>query len=213
MSCKTWSFEKKDWGILSFQEAYDRQFNLRQRRIAGEIPDQIIFLEHHPVITQGRQDCTQDFYHSKLWYEKHGIAICDAKRGGRLTYHGPGQLVVYFIVDLHELKIKVPDFVLSLEKQLIKILGDYGVIGELKCSSPGVFVRGKKIASIGLSVDRGVTMHGISINLNNPLDVFGTFKACGEGDATSSLSIELAQTINLEDFKEKFYRSLVNLKD
>jgi lipoyl(octanoyl) transferase len=201
------------------------QLRLAARRQAEEIPDVLLLLEHPPVYTRGRRSTAEELPMGAEWYEAQGIAVRDTDRGGRVTYHGPGQLVAYPIVSLRPYGDDVHEYVRRLERVAIASLDEHGVeAGTIEGltgvwthpparrpdrSSPtapmgpsGEGVReARKIGSIGVHVSRGVTTHGLAINVNNDLQPFEWIVPCGiEGCRVTSLSRELGAEQDLDAF-------------
>lgn len=179
-------------GRYSFSEALQKQQELKSRRQHGEISDIVLTVEHPRVITKGRRPADGDFLIPPEELERRGYAVAEAGRGGRLTYHGPGQLVAYFIVSLRERRLSVPAFVRQVEESVIRTVRAYGIVAERREGCPGVWIEGRKIASVGLAVDRGVSMHGIALNVNPKLSDFDVIVPCGITDCRmTSLEQEL----------------------
>ena len=201
-------------GTVPYADAFDAQRRLAERRRAGELPDLLLLLEHPPVYTRGRRSTPAELPMGASWYEAQGIEVLDTDRGGLVTYHGPGQLVAYPIVDLRGYGDDVLRFVRGLERVIIEALGEAGVSARTIEGLTGVWTEGeapptvaepraRKIASIGLHVSRGVTTHGLAINVNNDLQPFEWVVPCGiEGVAMTSLSRELGAEQDLAAFAE-----------
>lgn len=179
-------------GVVPYEEARELQGRLAARRQRGEVPDVLLLLEHPPVYTRGRRSQPGELPMGVEWYEAQGIEVRDTDRGGLVTYHGPGQLVAYPIVDLGAYGNDVHEYVRGLERTMIEALGEAGVQAETIEGLTGVWVGKRKIGSIGLHVSRAVTTHGLAINVNNDLQPFEWIVPCGiEGVAMTSLSREL----------------------
>jgi lipoyl(octanoyl) transferase len=180
-------------GTVPYRDALTIQKDLRARRQAGELPDTLLLLEHPPVYTRGRRSGAEDLPFGEGFYRAKGIDVVDTDRGGRLTYHGPGQLVGYPIMGIDD----VGRFLRAMEDAIVSALAEEGVHA---CSRhlegidyTGVWVEDRKIASIGLHVSRGVTTHGFAVNVDTDLDPFSWVIACGLPDvAMTSLANELA---------------------
>jgi lipoate-protein ligase B len=195
-------------GLTDYASAQELQTELRARRQRGEVGDTLLLLEHPRVITRGRRPAHGDFRIAPEVLRRKGFAIEDARRGGRLTYHGPGQLVVYFIVSLKERGWKVPAFVAAVEQTAILTLRHFGVEAGRRKGCPGVWVRGAKIAAIGLSIDRGVSMHGLALNVDPDLKDFEVIIPCGIEDcAVTSLKRETGQDVALDRVERAFCRA------
>jgi lipoyl(octanoyl) transferase len=182
-------------GLVPYAEAGDLQGRLQERRQRGEIADVLLLLEHPPVYTRGRRATPEELPMGVEWYEAQGIEVRDTERGGRVTYHGPGQLVAYPIVSLEPYGGDVVEYVRNLERVMIAALADFGVEAGLIEGETGVWVHGegrpRKIGAIGLHISRGVTTHGLAINVNNDLQPFEWVVPCGiEGCAVTSVGRE-----------------------
>ncbi len=190
-------------GVVPYEEARELQRQLAARRQRGEIADVLLLLEHPPVYTRGRRSQPEELPMGVEWYEAQGIEVRDTDRGGLVTYHGPGQLVAYPIVHLGAYGDDVHRYVRGLERVTIEALGAAGVPAETIEGLTGVWVGRRKIGSIGLHVSRGVTTHGLAINVNNDLQPFEWIVPCGiEGVAMTSLSRELGAEQDFDAFAD-----------
>jgi lipoyl(octanoyl) transferase len=165
-------------GTVPYRDGVELQEALRARRQAGELPDLLLVLEHPPVYTKGKRTEPGDLPMGEDWYRSQGIDVCDTDRGGRVTYHGPGQLVAYPIMAVE----RVRDFVNTMETAIVRALGDEGIDAEVRDTPfTGVWVPGAdaKIASIGVRVSGGVTTHGLAVNVDNDLQPFEWIVPCG----------------------------------
>jgi lipoyl(octanoyl) transferase len=213
-------------GTVPYEEAGVAQRWLRDARQEQAIPDVLLLLEHPPVYSRGRRSTAEELPMAREWYEAQGIEVRDTDRGGRVTYHGPGQLVAYPIVDLRPYGDDVHEYVRRLEQVAIGALADHGVSAETIEGLTGVWTQGtpppggrrdemrngapqivpsaeeaRKIGSIGVHVSRGVTTHGLAVNVNNDLQPFEWIVPCGiEGCQVTSLSRELAKEQDLDAF-------------
>lgn len=179
--------EWQNLGCMKYLEAWRLQEGLRERRIAGEIPDRFLIVEHPPVFTLGKRDCDGDFISSMEQIRADEIEIVKCDRGGRITYHGPGQMVGYFIFSIDSQGIGIKDFVRSVEDVCIGVLSDFEIHASRDAEHPGVWVGREKIAAVGLNVSRGVTLHGFALNVNCDLAPYRHIVACGikDRDVTS----------------------------
>jgi len=191
-------------GLVPYEEALVAQRWLRDAREDESIPDALLLLEHPPVYTRGRRSTPEELPMAEEWYAMQGIEVRDTDRGGRVTYHGPGQLVAYPIVDLRPYGDDVHEFVRRLEKVAISALAEHGVGAGTIEGLTGVWTEdepARKIGSIGVHVSRGITTHGLSINVNNDLQPFEWIVPCGiEGCLPSSLSRELGAEQDMDAF-------------
>jgi lipoyl(octanoyl) transferase len=199
-------------GQVAYEDARDLQKRLEVARHAGEIPDVLLLLEHPPTYTKGRRTKPGELGMGEAWYRMQGIEVCETDRGGRVTYHGPGQLVGYPIVSLKEYGGRVKDYVCNLERLMIDSLAPYDISAEVIEGLPGVWVgggppEGRKIGSIGVHVNRGVTTHGFAINVNNDLQPFEWVVPCGiEGVRMTSIGRELGEAQDMDSYLDVIAR-------
>jgi lipoyl(octanoyl) transferase len=172
-------FVVRDLGRLGYAEAYSKQKDLEARRKLGEIPDQLLIVEHPHVITLGRNGHMQNLLARPEVLERAGIAFFSTDRGGDITYHGPGQIVGYPIFDLREWKRDVIAYVRAVEQAIIDGLASFGISGERVRGCTGVWVDGAKIAAIGVHISRWVTSHGFALNHRTDLSYFQYIVPCG----------------------------------
>jgi lipoate-protein ligase B len=162
-------------GRVPYREAVALQERIRERRQADEISDALLVLEHSPVYTKGRRTQPADLPMGEDWYRLQGIEVEESDRGGRVTYHGPGQLVAYPIMRIGD----VPAYVARIERAMIAALADEGIGARVRGGLTGVWVGDAKIGSIGVHVSRGVTTHGLAVNVDNDLQPFEWIVPCG----------------------------------
>ena len=169
-------------GRVEYREALALQHRVRRARQAGEVPDTLLLLEHDPVYTRGRRSDAAELPMRETWYREQGIDIVDVDRGGKITYHGPGQLVGYPIMAVDD----VVAYVATLERAISEALAEEGLTARGRSHAgrelTGVWVEDRKIASIGIHVQRGVTTHGFAVNVDMDLRPFEWVVACGLGD-------------------------------
>ena len=188
-------------GTVPYREGVELQESLRARRQAGELPDLLLVLEHPPVYTKGKRTEPGDLPMGEDWYRSRGIDVCDTDRGGRVTYHGPGQLVAYPIMAVE----RVRDFVHTMETAIVRALGDEGIDAEVR-ETPftGVWVSDSKIGSIGVRVSGGVSTHGLAVNVDNDLQPFEWIVPCGiDHVRMTSVSKETARGRSLPCFRKR----------
>jgi lipoyl(octanoyl) transferase len=179
-------------GVVEYREALALQERLRTTRQADEHGDVLLLLEHHPVYTRGRRSAPGELPMGESWYLSQGIDIVETNRGGRVTYHGPGQLVGYPIMGVSD----VVAHVRTMERALIAALAAEGIEARARAAEgadyTGVWVEDRKIASIGVHVARGVSTHGFAINVENDLQPFEWIVPCGlEGVRMTSVAKEV----------------------
>jgi lipoyl(octanoyl) transferase len=196
--------EWQNLGEVPYAQAFDLQERLRQRRIAGDIPDRLLVLEHPPVITLGRRDCDGDIVSPPHVVDAAGIEVVKTNRGGRATYHGPGQIVGYFICSLDAMGIGIREFVRSVEEVCMQALGDFGVVAGRDPEHPGIWVGQNKIVAIGMNVSHGVTQHGFAMNVSCDLEHYRHIIACGINDrGVTSIERELGEAPSPDEVKQR----------
>jgi lipoate-protein ligase B len=187
-------------GTVAYGEALELQLRLRELRQADEIGDTLLLLEHPPVYTRGRRTEAHDLPMGEEWYRSQGIEIHDADRGGRVTYHGPGQLVGYPIMRIGD----VPAFVHTMEAAIVAALADEGIEAVVRDGLTGIWAGDAKIGSIGVHVNRGVTTHGFAVNVDNDLQPFEWVVPCGlEGVRMTSVSKETGRADGVGCFRKR----------
>jgi lipoyl(octanoyl) transferase len=179
--------ELVDLGRLDYARALVLQTDMVERRKRGEIPDQLLIVEHPHVITMGRNAHMANVLASTDILERAGIELHSTDRGGDVTYHGPGQIVGYPIVDLREWKRDVVAYLRALEQVLIDALAEFGISGYRRTGATGVWVDGAKVAAIGVHISRWVTSHGFALNLDTDLDYFKYIVPCGLTQPVTSM--------------------------
>ena len=209
-------------GLVPYEEALVAQRWLRDARLEEAVPDVLLLLEHPPVYTRGRRSDDGELPMAREWYEMQGIEVRETDRGGRVTYHGTGQLVAYPIVSLRAYGDDVHEYVRRLERVAIGALAEHGVAATTIEGLTGVWTQpegrrdenramsaeigpsaAKKIGSIGVHVSRGVTTHGLAVNVSNDLQPFEWIVPCGiEGCRVTSLCRELGAEQDLDAFAE-----------
>ena len=179
--------ELRDLGRVSYDGALAIQHDLVERRKRGEIPDQLLIVEHPHVVTMGRNGHLENLLASPEILAGAGIELHYTDRGGDVTYHGPGQIVGYPIFDLREWKRDVVAYVRALEQVLIDALAEFGIVAERLPGATGVWIGGAKVAAIGVHIGRWVTSHGFALNLDTDLDYFKYIVPCGLTRPVTSL--------------------------
>jgi lipoyl(octanoyl) transferase len=192
----TWPLVVQDLGRRPYGEVLALQRNLCRQRIAGEIEDDLLLLvEHDPVVTLGRGTRPGSLPLSPAQLEQRGLEIFEVERGGDVTFHGPGQLVGYPIIDLRRHREDLHWYLRRLEAALIGALDTLGIAAGAHPGLTGVWTRGRKIASIGIHVKQWVTFHGFALNVNTDLSYFDLIVPCGIQDVVmTSVATELGRT-------------------
>jgi lipoyl(octanoyl) transferase len=200
-------------GTVGYAEALELQLAERARVQAGESDGVLLLLEHPAVYTLGRRSEPGDLPMGEAWYRAQGIDVVRTDRGGKLTYHGPGQLVGYPIVRVE----RIPDHVCAMETAIVAALAEQGIQARGRdCDGPaytGVWVGDRKIASIGIHVSRGVAIHGFAVNVDNDLQPFEWAVACGLPDTQmTSVCRETGRSGALPAIADRIAAQLVPLR-
>jgi len=198
-------------GRLSYLDALDLQLKTQKERQENKIEDTIIFVEHPPVLTTGRRDQSHNIFVNP---DEVGAELVQTNRGGEVTYHGPGQLVGYVILDLDVYKKGIKSFVFDLEEVFIQLLKEeYSIDSGRDDKHRGAWVNDAKVTAIGLAVNKGITMHGFAFNINTDLSHFKWIVPCGIADKAvtslekltgAALDMDLVQAQVLKHFKRVF---------
>lgn len=193
---------------VGYTDMLDRQLARHGEVATGHAPNTLFLLEHTPVVTLGKESDPAHLLLSPDAYAAAGIDLVETTRGGDVTYHGPGQLVAYPILHLPQWQTSVGWYLRTLEGALIDLLAEYDLEGERVEGLTGVWVRGAKVAAIGIGVRRWTTFHGIALNVNPNMAHFGTIVPCGIGDRpVTSLAMLLGDAPPLEEVAMRFERN------
>lgn len=199
----TATFQTIDWGRTAYEIAWDRQTALVTQRNAGEIGDTLVFTEHDPVYTLGvRKDSADHLIWDSGELERRGITVTQSNRGGDITYHGPGQIVGYPIVNLAPRK-DLHAYLRLLEQVLINTVGTFGLAADRRAGKTGIWLGTRKIAAIGVAVKKWTTYHGFALNVNADLTPFSGIVPCGITDGTvTSMQLELGHAVAIDEVKK-----------
>ena len=185
-------------GVVEYRRAWDLQMSLARQVADGTQPNILLLLEHPPVYTIGRRGSREDVLLDDNRLSEQGITLHEVDRGGQVTYHGPGQLVAYPILDLKGWGGPVK-YVRALEQVIIKTLADFGISGGLVEGLTGVWVGDEKAAAIGVKISRGVCYHGLALNVNTDLSRFDHIIPCGIADrGVTSMEKLLGETVDMD---------------
>ena len=198
------ALEVRDLGLIPYSEALALQSDLVVRRRTGDIPDQLLLLQHPHIITLGTASSRSHVLADESKRRHLAIDLIDVGRGGDVTYHGPGQLVAYPILDLKPDRKDVHRYLRDLESVVVRTLDEINIRGEPVPDLTGVWVDGRKIAAIGVRVSSGwITSHGFALNVSTDLSYFETIVPCGIQDVSiTSVSQELGRTVDVTDILE-----------
>ena len=190
-------------GRSQYRDAWNFQKRLVKLRYQSKISDCVIFTEHEPVITMGRGTSRKNLLVSTEFLESQGIDLVEIERGGDITYHGPGQTVVYPIIDLNARGRDTHQYLRDLENLVIATLKDLGLVAGVKPGLTGVWVNDHKLAAIGVAVSKWITYHGLALNVNTDLKSFELINPCGiTAYPVGSIAEELGREVNQENVNE-----------
>lgn len=194
-----------DLGTTSYEDVHRLQQRLQAQRREGNGADTLLLTEHRPVFTLGRSHPSPDLRVEEGTVHQYGIEIVQTERGGDITYHGPGQLVAYGIIDLRAWNLGVLDYVKGLEDVVIGVLADWGLRGERNETGRGIWIGERKIASLGLNVRRWITMHGIALNIDPDMSHWEMINACGMPEAEiTSMANEAGKQVAFAEVLDAF---------
>ena len=212
-----------EFSLMEYRESLDLQRNIAFARQTDTIEnDVVLILEHPPVFTLGRRAGIENLRVSKAFLERKKIPVIPVERGGDITFHGPGQLVVYPIIDLAKAGLKVMDYVTNLEEIMLRVASDWDIPARRNSVNRGIWIENKKLGSIGISVQRGVTFHGFALNVNLSLKPFKWIHPCGLTDVgVTSMARVLSKKISMSPvrkavmhhFETVFGFNLVSIND
>ena len=213
---RIWNMNNKiltycDLAFIDYKEAWNLQKEIFSKRASGEVEDFLFLLEHPNTYTLGKTAHKENLKGTEDYLKENQISVYDIDRGGDITYHGPGQIVGYPIVDLNNWFKDTHKYLRALEEVIIKTCAEYNLSCERNPKYTGVWIEDRKIAAIGIKVSRWITMHGFAFNVNTDLNLFNGIIPCGIQDkSVTSLSKELNREIETQDVKVKL---LANFKD
>jgi len=210
-----------DWGLIPYSEAFQKQKEKFEEAIklkaeGKEIQNQVILCEHPHVITIGKNGSLSNLLFPETILKEKQVDLYNVDRGGDVTYHGPGQLVVYPILDLDVFHIGLKDYIYLLEEVVIQLLDQYSIKSERLVGAAGVWLdakhphKARKICAIGIRSSRFITMHGLALNVSTDLTYFGLINPCGFSDkGVTSIEKELSSKIDIEEVKEKLKNTII----
>lgn len=191
-----------DLGRMEYTQAFETQTRLADERREGKVGDTLLFVEHNPVYTMGCNADESNVLSSAEELATDGIQVVQSTRGGDVTYHGPGQLVGYPIIDIGNDRAQVPWYIHSLEQVIISTLKAYGIDGSTDRANRGVWVGSNKVAALGVRISKRVTMHGFALNVKPDMTHFKGIVPCGISDKGVTSLSELGVHISMDEAKE-----------
>ncbi len=201
-----------DCGLADYRQVLRRQTGIHAERVAGQVPDTVLICEHPAVVTLGARKAANRLVAGLDELARRGIDVVEVTRGGGITAHNPGQLVVYPIVDLRRRGLGAGEYVRTLEDLGGRLLADLGVHAEASPGRPGLWVADRKIASVGVRISKGVTFHGMAVNILNGLGIFDLFVPCGlDGVRMTSVLQETGRSWPMALAKQRLTELLVQV--
>lgn len=190
-------------GMVDYQSTWDAMKKFTAERTSNT-RDEIWLVQHPPTYTQGLAGLPEHLLHAT------DIPVVKIDRGGQITYHGPGQIVAYLLLDLRRWKINVRELVTLMEQAVVDLLGEYGVAAQGRGDAPGVYVNDAKIASLGLKIKRGCCYHGLSLNVDMNLDPFSFINPCGYAGLRVTQCVELGITAGIGELQAELAQNLIH---
>jgi len=200
-------------GFQDYIPLLHMQHRLVSQRHAGTLESDVaLILEHTPVFTLGRNAGRENLMVSEDFLRRRGIQVVRAERGGDITYHGPGQVVVYLVIDLRAAHLRIPDYIARLEEAMIRTASDFGVAASRNPRNPGVWIGNQKLGSIGIAVRHGIAYHGLALNVSLSLEPFSWIRPCGlTGVSMTSLKEAGGRDIKIDSVKDTLSMHLKDL--
>jgi lipoate-protein ligase B len=192
-----------DLGLIDYRKAWALQEKLVAARVGGRLTrDVVLFLEHPSVFTLGRRGGMDNLLVAESFLKNAGMPVVQVERGGFITYHGPGQIVAYPIINLHTRRIGVKDFVAAMEEAMLRTAAAWNIEAERNPVNSGVWVGPNKMGSIGIALRRGVSFHGLAFNVNLDLTPFSWIRPCGlQGVGMTSMAKELGREVPMAEIR------------
>ena len=204
-----------DLGMMDYEAAWKLQGEIVRARVNGIIDtDIVLFLEHPTVFTLGRRGGIDHLLVSEEFLKTSGIPVVHVERGGNITFHGPGQLIVYPIVNLKAHRIGVADFVEALEEIMLATVRNWGISAERNPANRGIWIGPNKMGSIGLAIRKGISFHGLALNVNVDLTPFSWIQPCGlQGVCMTSMKQVLGREVSMDEVSAALKNQLQSLLD
>ena len=200
-----------DLGLISFKEAFYKQIEIHRQVYLGKTSHTLILCQHPHTITLGKLSRPSSILDYNFIKENNIDFMVGVNRGGDITYHGPGQLVGYLIFDLRKLGRDLGGFLNKIEETLIRTINSFGIAAQSRMGFRGAWINGRKIASIGIGVEKWVSLHGLGLNVNTDLSFFKLIKPCGLDVQMTSMQEELGLYVMMEKVKEKIVEDIYDV--
>jgi lipoate-protein ligase B len=199
---QTYACQILDWGLIHYREAYELQKKLVEEVRQGA-SQKIVFCEHPTVLTLGRMTKEENLLWSKEEFQKQGVDIYPIDRGGDVTLHSPGQLIVYPLFNLENYGKDLKSYLWRLEEISMDVLKEFGILAQRNPGKTGVWAGSKKIVSLGIGVKKWVAFHGVGINVNTDLSLFSMIRPCGLNVSMTSMAQQTGSVVNMGLVKDK----------
>ena len=196
---------------VGLTEMWEKQEKLRHRMLTENAADELWLVEHRPTLSLGRGEKGQNMFFPKEYLESQGFEVAEINRGGMVTYHGPGQLVAYPILNLKNRNLGVREYVQGLEQTMIDTLAHWDIAAGRKEKSPGVYIENRKIGSVGIHIRKQVSIHGIALNISPNLEHFSFIRPCGLIDIEMTSVTREGKEVTLEQAFEVYAKSFENV--
>jgi len=201
-----------DLGFIDYKEAWELQNEILSKRASGEVQDFLFLLEHPNTYTLGKTANKENLTGSETYLKENHISVYNIDRGGDITYHGPGQIVGYPIIDLNDWKKDTHKYLRALEEVLTRTCSGFGLKAERNQDYTGVWIGDRKIAAIGIKVSRWITMHGFAFNVNTDLSLFSGIIPCGiQNKDVTSLKKELGKNLEIKEVKSLIIKHFIDV--
>lgn len=189
---------------VGLKEMWDLQEKLRNQILLDGAQNELWLVEHRPTLSLGRGEKGENMFFPKEFLEEKGFEVAEINRGGAITYHGPGQLVAYPVINLRDFDLGVRDYVHILEQMMIETLETWNISAERKEKAPGVYIANRKIGSVGIHIRKQVSIHGIALNIHPNLEHFSFIRPCGLTDIEMTSVQKEGQNVSLEEAFDVF---------
>lgn len=196
------SLQVEDLGLIAYEKAFDQQKD-KVRRVAAGADDALLLCEHPKTVTLGRKYKPENLFLSPRELSDQGVALIEVDRGGDVTLHSAGQLVLYAVIDLKRKGLGLKPYLQKLEQVAVDLLADFAIVAKGNDGNRGVWIDERKIASIGVGVSHWVTYHGMGLNVNTDLSLFNMMRPCGLDVKMTSLAKELDRPVDMDDIKSR----------
>ena len=189
-------------GLIAYQSAHALQMELLTMWKNKTGQDVFLILQHTPVLTLGRHANAGNIMVSRGFLERHGVELVKVERGGEVTYHGPGQIICYPVINLRDRRLSVGEYVSRLEQVMLDVVADFGISSSRNSKNHGIWLGKQKLGSVGIAVRHGISYHGLALNVNPDLEPFSWINPCGMSDVTMTSMEEITrERIQVEDIE------------